>query len=187
MQMPSFKQPPPQEHRALVAKLYTYYAPAMLMYIRRHILSREDAEDILLEVFTVALESQLLGELNEYKQRSWLWSVAHNKVMDYHRRAKHRVHTKLEDVEEDLLDAEEDMPEAAVLRDEAHAQVRVHLDTLSQAQQEIVRLRFAHGLRSPEIATLVNKSEVAVRVMLSRALNSLRGIYNKDGEESHNG
>ncbi|GCE28732.1 hypothetical protein KDA_42160 [Dictyobacter alpinus] len=185
--MQLFKQPSKQEHRILVAELYACYAPNMLMYIRRNVLSQEDAEDILLEVFTVALESPVLSGLNEHKRRGWLWSVAHNKVMDYHRRAKHRVHSKLEEVEGDLFDAEEDMPEFAVLRNEAHALVRARLQTLSEVQQEIVRLRFAHGLRSPEIATLVNKSEAAVRVMLSRALNTLRGIYSKDGEESHDG
>jgi len=187
MQMPVSKQSPKQHNRLLVAELYTCYAPAILMYIRRHILSQEDAEDILLEVFTAALESPLLAELNQYKQRGWLWSVARNKIMDYRRRAKHRAHTNLEEVEEELLDNEENTPEGTVLRDEAHALVRARLDTLSETQQEIVRLRFAYGLHSPDIATRVNKSEGAVRVMLSRALNSLRGIYNKDGEESHNG
>ncbi|GER88214.1 hypothetical protein KDW_23760 [Dictyobacter vulcani] len=185
--MQLFKHPSKQDHKILVAELYTCYAPAMLMYIRRKVLSQEDAEDILLDVFTAALESKLLSELNAYKRRSWLWSVAHNKIMDYHRRTKHRVHTNLEDVEEDLFDDERDMPEIAVVRGEAHALVRARLHTLSDVQQEVVRLRFAHGLRSAEIAAMLNKSEAAVRVMLSRALNSLRGIYNKDGEESHDG
>ena len=182
--MQLFKQSSKQDHKILVAELYTCYAPAMLMYIRRKVLSQEDAEDILLDVFTAALESQLLSDLNEYKRRGWLWSVAHNKIMDYHRRTRHRAHTQLEDIEGDLLDDEKDMPEIAVVRDEAHALVRMRLHTLSEIQQEVIRLRFAHGLRSSEIATLLNKSEAAVRVMLSRALNSLRGIYNKDGEEA---
>lgn len=185
--MQLFKQQTHPDHKALVAELYTRYAPAIMMYIRRQVLSQEDAEDILLEVFTVALESKLLGKLNEYKRKGWLWSVAHNKVMDYHRRAKHRTHTNLEDVVEDLLEDEMNTPEFIALRNEAHAQVRKRLLSLSEVQQEVVRLRFAHGLRSPEIATLVNKSEAAVRVMLSRALNSLRGIYNMDGEERHDG
>jgi DNA-directed RNA polymerase specialized sigma24 family protein len=40
-----------------------------------------------------------------------------------------------------------------------------------------VHLRFAQGLRSTEIATILQKSEGAVRTMLSRALKVLRKIY----------
>jgi RNA polymerase sigma-70 factor (ECF subfamily) len=47
-------------------------------------------------------------------------------------------------------------------------------------QQEVVRLRFVHDLRSAEIATILDKSEGAVRIMLSRALKLLRTIYEKE-------
>lgn len=67
--MQLFKQQTNPDHKALVAELYTRYAPAIMMYIRRQILSQEDVEDTLLEVFTVALESKLRGKLNEYKRK----------------------------------------------------------------------------------------------------------------------
>jgi len=50
--------------------------------------------------------------------------------------------------------------------------------------QEVVHLRFALNLRSAEIANVLQKSEGAVRVMLSRALKLLREIYEDEQEDA---
>ncbi|MBO0795771.1 MAG: sigma-70 family RNA polymerase sigma factor, partial [Ktedonobacteraceae bacterium] len=63
------------------------------------------------------------------------------------------------------------------LRNEDYAVLRAHLSHLSELQQEIVRLRFGHGLRLKEIAQQLNKSDNVIRVTLSRALNLLRTRY----------
>src|SRR5260221_8455957 len=61
-----------QADRSLIAALYQRHAPSILTFIRRHIPSREDAEDALLEVFLAALESEKLDALNEGEQLAWL-------------------------------------------------------------------------------------------------------------------
>src|SRR5712671_1872271 len=57
---------------APIGVLYQRYAPAILTYIRRHISSPEDAEDLLVEVFLAALERNNLLCLNEGEQLAWL-------------------------------------------------------------------------------------------------------------------
>src|SRR5258708_13873228 len=61
-----------QADRSLIAALYQRHAPGTLTFIRRHIPSREDAEDALLEVFLAALESENLAALNEGEQLACL-------------------------------------------------------------------------------------------------------------------
>ncbi len=176
-------------NHSLVADLYQRYAPTLLMYICRQVPLREDAEDILLEVFQAAAESEILSSLDESRQRSWLWTVAHNKATDHHRRLRRRpLHsTTLEEVEGNLYDDESYAPESVALRQEAHAELRMHLSSLPALQQEILRLRFAHGLKSSEIAQRLNKSNAAIRVMLSRSLNLLRAIYKQRQEDKFHG
>ncbi|HEY0754614.1 MAG TPA: sigma factor-like helix-turn-helix DNA-binding protein [Ktedonobacteraceae bacterium] len=54
----------------------------------------------------------------------------------------------------------------------------------SQArQQELLQLRFAAGLRCPQIAIRMGKREGAVRIMLVRTLQKLRGMYHANREE----
>jgi DNA-directed RNA polymerase specialized sigma24 family protein len=76
----------PNEEQSLTARLYQLYASRILSYLYRHVLSREDAEDILYEVFLAVLEQeQTLAVRNDDAQRAWLWVVARNKASDYHR------------------------------------------------------------------------------------------------------
>jgi RNA polymerase sigma factor (sigma-70 family) len=162
---------------SLCAELYRRYAPGILAYLRRHMPTQEDAEDLLLEVFLSALEHEpRLAGLSEDEQRAWLVTVARNKMIDHHRRAKRRPLLPLEKAE-GMLDGAEKLPEEVVVRDEEYDRLHSYLQCLSTTQQEVVQLRFTAGLRCAEIAHVLNKREGAIRTMLSRALNTVRGFY----------
>jgi RNA polymerase sigma factor (sigma-70 family) len=169
-----------------VARLYQCYAPQLLQYIRRHVPSQEDAEDVLLEVFIAALEKSDLSKMSEQEQLAWLRRVAHNKFVDLLRRSVRRSSIPLEDVEYDLYDEDNHAPEMVALGHEQRDLLRSLLASLSQTQQEVLRLRFAEDLHCPEIAKRLNKSDGAIRTMLSRILNLLRNIYT-NSEELSNG
>lgn len=171
-------------NHALIAQLYQRYAPAILQFLCRQLPGREDAEDVLLEVFQAAVESDILPTLDEHKQRAWLWTVAQNKASDYYRRTRHRrvFSLGLEEAEE-MADDELFAPENAALRQETYAELRAHVSSLPELQQEILRLRFAHGLKCSEIARQLNKSSAAIRTMLSRSLNFLRDAYQQGRED----
>jgi len=176
-----------QADRSLIAALYQRNAPGILTFIQRHIPSREDAEDVLLEVFLAALESEKLVAFSEGEQLAWLRRVAHNKCIDYYRRQKRTSIVSLEQAMETLFNDDEQAPEHVSLRNEEHARLRMLLAALPEAKQHILRLRFAHDLSSPEIARLLNSKEGAIRTMLSRTLNLLRGLYENSDEEQRHG
>jgi len=169
---------------SLVARLYELHAPALFAYLRRQVASQEDAEDILVDVFVAAVEADILSRLTEKEQVAWLWRVARNKVVDAYRRARVRQDVDLALVTDAIYDDVERAPEQVTLRHEEYAHLRTQLEKLSPIQQEALRLRFAGDLRCSEIATILGKREGAVRVMLSRALNFLRHLYENDPERS---
>lgn len=168
-----------------IADLYQRYWLMILSNVLQLVPSREDAEDVLLEVFLAALESDTLVHLGERQQVAWLRRVAHNKCVDYHRRARRRPAVPLEVATATLYDDERLAPEQVVVRHEEQALLRQQFSALPLQQQEILLLRFSDGLRCAEIASRVHKSEGAVRTLLSRSLNLLRGIYAKGKEETH--
>src|SRR6266567_9609765 len=99
-----------EEDDSLCAQLYRRYAPGILAYLRRHLPTQEDAEDLLLEVFLAALEYEpRLASSSEDEHRAWLVTVARNKVIDHHRQANRRRFLPLEKAE-DTLEGEEKMP-----------------------------------------------------------------------------
>src|SRR5579859_809744 len=160
-----------------VADLYERHAYAILTYIYRYVASKDDADDLVLDVFVAAMENQVWASWSHNEQLAWLRRIAYNKAIDYQRRMARRPTVDLAQVTDTLLADEERSPEHTVLRHEDGAQLRDHLIKLPTLQQEILHLRFAYGLRTKEIALLLGKSDDVIRSTLSRALNILRDIY----------
>src|SRR6266700_6481868 len=111
-----------------LAQLYEQNALIIFTYIQRRISVREDAEDILLEVFLAALENEELADLNAEKQKAWVLRVAHNKVIDHLRYYQRRDLVPLDDVTETLYSHDEKAPDMLLLEQEEYAQLRLHVE-----------------------------------------------------------
>jgi RNA polymerase sigma-70 factor (ECF subfamily) len=171
-----------QQHNApgssqVIAELFERHAEALFAFLRLHTPLREDAEDILVETFTVALAETKFAQLGEAEQTAWLWCVARNKVVDAFRKARVRRNISLELAQEAICEDETRDPEQMALRQDEAREVDALLQRLSAQQQEVLRLRFGGDLRCSEIALILGKRESTVRTMLSRSLNLLRRLY----------
>jgi RNA polymerase sigma-70 factor (ECF subfamily) len=166
-----------EEYR--LAMLYQKYAKAILTYLDRRISIKEDAEDLLLEVFLAALENQVWTTMTDGNQLAWLRRVARNKLVDHYRHKTRHPVTALQEMHEILDEDENLMPEYLALRQEAQDILYRKIATLPHLQQEILRLRFAQGLHTKEIALRLNKTDTAIRILLSRTLNQLRRSYDQ--------
>lgn len=163
--------------------LFQRYAPSLFAYLRQHTASREDAEDLLHEVFAIAMERSGFGLLSAKEQERWLWRVTRNKAVDTYRHKTRRPSLALDYVAEQLYAEDEHSPEYAILRREEYARLRTALERLPAVQQEALRLRFVNNLPCAEVAKALGKREGAVRSMLSRAIGRLRTIYTNKKED----
>ena len=163
-------------HSAL-GRLYQQHASAIYAYIRLRVPSQEEAEDVLLDIFTAALENPKFAFWPEGEQLAWLKTVTRNKIVDWYRRANRYQPVELAEIADQLFDDDYQAPEHVAMRNEEHARLHAAMQGLSHLQQQVVRLRFFGDLRCSEIATVLGKREGTVRVLLSRSLNLLRKIY----------
>ncbi len=178
-----FFMPNPCQEDALVGRsiagdadafgeLYLLHLDAIYRYVYFRMGDAGDAEDITEQVFLKAWEA-----LPGYKQcgnqfTSWLYRIAHNMVVDYHRRhatvpfptAEGDWECKQVAALDQVIDAEES---AALAR--AVAQ-------LPEDQQQLIALRFIEGLNHAEVARIMNKSEGACRVLQHRTLTALNRL-----------
>lgn len=159
--------------------LYERYAASIFAYARLHSSSWQDAEDLTLEVFLIALEHDNLTWLAEKQQLLWLRRVAHNKMIDTYRRSSHPAIVPLEQVVETVYHDEALTPEQLALRREELEQLYKAVETLSLLQKQVLQLRFGDDLRFADIAILLDKSEEAVRKLYSRTIGRLRIIYDR--------
>ena len=159
--------------------LYERHATPILAYLRLHAPTWEDAEDVLQEVFLATMEQQRLLSLPENEQLAWLSGVARHKLADHYRRGQRRAALPLTEATDEIVEEETLAPESIVLSRETQRELWEAVQRLSALQQQAVYLRFVAGLRCPQIASLLGKHEDAIRKLLSRAMNQLRGLYPK--------
>ena len=156
-------------------EFYNRYASLLLTYLYSQVSSRQDAEDLLLEVFVAALNNEKLFHLSDEQQLAWLRRVARNKVIDQYRHAAVLSLLPLEQVQEASDD--ELTPERRAMQREQYEHLYRSIEQLSPLEQQLIRLRYGNGLRLVEIADILNKPDGTVRKLLARTLHKLRTGY----------
>jgi RNA polymerase sigma-70 factor (ECF subfamily) len=166
----------------------------LLVYIERQLgtaLRRKvEVEDIFQEVSVEAVRALAGADFEHRDPFSWLCQMAERRIIDAHRRyfgaekrdAQREVplgtpgessqHAALVD----LLVASMTSPTQALSRKGREARLFEALASLAEDQREALRLRYAEGLATKEIAGRLGKSDGAVRVMLTRSLDRLQRI-----------
>jgi RNA polymerase sigma-70 factor (ECF subfamily) len=151
------------------AELYREYLPRILNYVRLRVDSEELAQDITATVFERAVAKQ-----HTLRQREafggWLFRIARNEVAGYYRRRRPTV--PLDWVDEQP--AGNPHPAEALMHREELNRVQAAIGTLSEREQEIIRLKFAGGLGNKEIGKLMQLRAGHVAVILYRALRKVR-------------
>lgn len=140
--------------------------------------SSMDAEDIMQDVFVQAFNN--IAQLNSPEQfKSWLYSIAVNKVRDFHRKNKFRslfgFYSEADEEREPSSGKTDD--ESAldtIARKEFWRKVGLLLDKLSRMEREVFMLRFMDDLGIKEIAGVLKKQESTVKTHLYRALEKFR-------------
>jgi RNA polymerase sigma-70 factor (ECF subfamily) len=157
--------------RRAFAPLYRRYVDRVYRYCDRVLGDRELAEDATSLVFTKALAG--LPRCRDDAFRSWLFSIAHNVIVDAQRaRVSARPLAEAVEVADGALDRS---PEAHALVGDDARTIRALLAHLSSDQREILELRLA-GLTDAEIARVLGRSHGAVRMSQHRAIARLRAI-----------
>ena len=160
--------------------VFDRYCPVIYAYLRSHLSSREDVEDLTLDVFAAALENPSLPGWSGARQLAWLKGVARNKLMNSYRYVQRHPTVALDESADDLPDPDE--PERILLRNETYGQLHQSIQQLSPVQQQLLLLRYGHGLTTSEIAVLLHKSDQSIRQLLSRTVCLLRTLSATKGE-----
>ena len=145
--------------RAAFGALYARYARSVHGILLARV-PREDVEDLVQDVFIVAMER--LGALREPAAfGGWLATIARSRAIDHLRRAP-----KLTELPPDLAASGGD-------RTETFAVLAV-IQALPEAYRETLTLRLVEGMTGPEIAGCTGLTPASVRVNLHRGMKMLR-------------
>ena len=151
------------------AELYRLHITRVYRYHMAHIGNVKDAEDLTSQTFMAALEGiRSFRGLSSFA--AWIMGIASKKRLIYFRGSRPEV----------PLDTALHYPSPSLPTDKQAAQ-RLRLESIARALRQIssdraeaITLSFFGGLSKIEVSRVLNKSEAAVKMLISRGLQDLR-------------
>lgn len=150
-----------------VEHLINEYSSGLLKYLAAHTHSREDAEDLMQEVFVSVYEHCAEFDPERCNEQAWLFIIAKRKLVSYYR--KYRIDDSIDAMEDYELPGDDSMAQATNLMACRQAVARA-LTKLDERSRKIIVLRFFNGLSSEETAERMGLSAANVRTIQSRAM-----------------
>jgi RNA polymerase sigma-70 factor, ECF subfamily len=160
-------------------RLYDMHVDRVYRHIYYRVGNEQDAEDLTQQVFLKAWQA-----IHGYKKTAspfiaWLMTISHNLIVDLYRTRKDRAYLEAEVLASDPTSSPEHTAEASL----EQQRLRRAILQLGSDEQQVVIQRFMEGFEFHEIASLLNKKEGNVRVILHRALAKLHDILEKEREQ----
>ena len=157
--------------REALEALYLLHFDRIYSYLHLSVGNRHDAEDLTTQTFLKMLEA-----IGRFRWRSapfsaWLFRIAHNLAMDHFRASKR---WQPEEEVPEPEGAHESSAEEEALQSIGRKSMLRLIEDLSNEQQQVLTLKFVFNFSNGEAATILDKTEGAVKSLQHRALVSLQ-------------
>ena len=153
-------------------ELYDKYFARIYNYLRYRVLERDAADDLVSAVFEKVLDKYDSFDPERHGLEPWLFAIARNTLNDYFRRRKVRGWFTITDREENISSGES--VEGSAQRSEENAQLLAALAKLSEAERELIAMKFTLEMTNRDIAAETGLGESNVAVILFRAMKKLK-------------
>jgi RNA polymerase sigma-70 factor (ECF subfamily) len=180
--MPDMERSPEEDLRRVIMRakggdreafgvLYVRFVTPVYRYVIVRVGLKEEAEDIVQEVFRRAFVA--FGRYDDRRQTPlpYLFTIARNEIID---RSKKKREGSTDPTELDHTEGGLGNPSLDAIQAENTALLKKAIETLSPDMNEAVTLRYLAELSYGEIAETMERSEEAVRKLVSRGLQALR-------------
>lgn len=158
-------------------RLIEQYQFRLFRYLLHLTANRERAEDFFQETWLRVLERGHQYD-GKWKFEAWLFAIARNLVLDWHRRKKPQSIDSLagpdEDARFDVRDEQSESPLAQVLNAEQKSGIQQSLERVPAIYREVLVLRFQEELQLDEIAGITATPISTVKSRLYRGLQALK-------------
>jgi RNA polymerase sigma factor (sigma-70 family) len=166
-----------QDEPWALEQIFVTLSPVVAGYLQAQ--GAREPDDLTSEVFLGMLRNLSSFEGDESQFRSWLFTIAHRRLLDERRRSQRRP------VAEPLA-AVEDRPapddvEGTVEEALGVERIRAMCARLIPDQRDVLLLRWLGRLTVNEVAAIMNKTPGAVKALQRRGLEALGRIIERQG------
>jgi RNA polymerase sigma-70 factor (ECF subfamily) len=157
--------------RDALEELYLQHFDRIYSYLHITVGNRHDAEDLTTQTFLRMLESISNYRLGKAPFSAWLFRIARNLAVDHF-----RVTNRLQPTDEvpEPADGAQPSAEAQAMHEIGRGSMLEMIAALSHEQQQVLTLKLLFNFSNGEAATILGKTEGAVKSLQHRALASLQ-------------
>lgn len=169
-----------KNYKKQFSQIYDKHIDRIYRYVFLKVGAKETAEDISAEVFTKSWKRFRNG-LEIKNASAYLYQVARAEVANYYRTG-----VKAQFISVDVVPIIDNKagPEAEQILKGELENLQQHLKEIKEEHQDVLIWYYIDGYSAKEIAVMLEKSEGAVRVTVSRALTELREKMSKKWPET---
>ena len=155
-------------------RLYNKYATKVysrcLSLLKDPGLAQDAAQEIFLKIFL---------NLSKFSERSqfstWVYSITYNYCIDVIRRRKKQANIFSDEMEK-APDLAEEVPDQELLEMEVK-RLKVVLDKIPVGDKAVLLMKYQDELQIKEIASILDKTESAVKMKIKRAKHKAQSVY----------
>ena len=148
------------------------YERPLLAYALRLVEGDADrARDVVQETFTRLLRQPPEAEVNGHLPQ-WLYTVCRNAALDVRRKEKRM--TPMLDTAAEALESPAASPDKIAETNDSTSHVLNLLARLPEKEQEVIRLKFQHGMSYRQISGITGHSEPYVGFLIHAGIKTLR-------------
>ena len=156
--------------RSALEELYLIHFDRIYSYLHVSVGNRHDAEDLTTQTFLKMLEAIGRFRWQSAPFSAWLFRIAHNLAMDHFRTTKR---WQPEETPPEPEPDEHTSAEHNALESIGRRSMLELIEDLSHEQQQVLTLKFVFNFSNGEVATILDKTEGAIKSLQHRALASL--------------
>lgn len=166
----------PETRREGFEKAVHQYGEQLYWQIRRIVLTHEDADDVLQNVFLKAWSS-LDSFHGDSKLITWLTRIAINEALDFQRRKKTRPTLSADD--EGMSIAHQLTADDYFDGDEVEAQLQEAIAQLPDVQRTVFLLRYYDEMKYSEISEMLGTSEGGLKASYHIAVKKITDFFHR--------
>ena len=175
------------QNRELYWELFNRYQHKLFVYILHLVGNKEEAEDIMQNVFTKTYKNIKHFDLSR-KFSSWIYRIAHNEAVNYLKRKNKKYFVSWEDVSasKDKLEmTSNEVPiEDIWFQQEITKEIREAMEKLPPKYKEILMMRYFSEYSYEKIGGVLNKPVNTVGTLINRAKKKLLEVVNENDKEN---
>lgn len=155
-----------------VTNIYKQFHTDLLAYVRSKVRSKEDAEDILQNVF-IKISSNVNKLNEEVKLKSWIFTITRNAIIDYYRtNANKKKVTVAEEIDENILDADDPDPTKGL--DQC---MNTMIGLLPEEYRDVILDSEIKGMKQKDMAEIYGIAYPSMRSRIQRGRERLKQLF----------